>query len=343
MTELVHLTEEALTPESPEIVLFPQPGGLISHALNNKDWENSMNAIVTEYLSILETLESVWDPKRISLVQTDVIFGKRNPLDGSMQFKQSTAPDVPGFRSIRLNQEHAASSQPERLFLRDLFTNVNGELFFIDPDPSPGITESGNVYLSPLGEGGKVILAGHSMVVSEDLWKNPKTARDLKLLRERGYRVVSLPRPNPSLGNFVEGHIDGHVNLLTGKDGNAYLLYARSYARQEAGCSKKIRSAAEFIGAEAIEINDTGLPPLAFNFVQLGNGVVLLSGSADLQELEKTISDIVGVENLTVTDVPISTIPSLAKGGIRCMINSAPQSLINMFNPTIVSEYSPLE
>lgn len=342
--ELIRSVPETLQTNGVDVILFPQPGALIPHALKRPDAQSSLGKIVQEHGSILDALSSRMDPSRIQLVHTD-LHTARKTLSG-YKIRTSSPPDMPGFTSIRLGGQ---DSRPlieqqfgERVFLRDLFTNIDGKYFFVDPNPSPDVVEGNNVILSPLGEGGKLIQAGKSILVSPDLWSNPISRAHLEMLRKEGYKVSYLPpilKDGQPIGkrDFIAGHIDGHANLILGKDGNPYLLYAKTYARQGHKAASSIRSAADFVGAIPVEVDDDELPPLVFNFIQLADGSVIVSGSNGSKTLEEKIREIVGEEKLVVTDVPIIEIPQLAKGSIRCMVNIAPQSFIAKFNPTVIA------
>lgn len=347
MNEPLRVTrQEVLSPGGNEILLFPQPGALISVASKRPDFLGTVEAITKEYLSILEAVSSRFDPARINLVQTDFITGNIT-FSGRIKYNFSTPPDLQGYKGIKLGGQESRGIEEmvfgERIFLRDLFTNIGGEYFFVDQDASPDVKEEGNVILSPLGEGGKVLSAGKSIIVAQDLWVNPISRKHLDMLRVKGYRVAHIPLVDENSQpegkrEFIKDHIDGHAALLLGDDENLHLLYAKSYARQGGQTSKALRSAADFVGADATEVDDNGLPPLAFNLVQFANGSVVMSSSRGSKSLEERVRAIVGVDKLTVTSIPIVEISALSKGSIRCMANFAPWFFIQRFNPVVTTD-----
>jgi hypothetical protein len=339
------IPREILTPGDKEIILFPQPGALLSLAFkeNKKPDDSQVDKIIEEHLSVLAALCSVVDHENVYLVQTDLIMAKRTA--SGVDIISSTPPDMKYFPSIRLGGQESLPIEMqkfgERVFLRDLFTIING-FCFVDPDASPDVKEDDRIIRSSLGEGGKVLQAGRVIVVSEDLWQDPSSRKHLEELRRKGYLVAYIPPVEANLqfgtgGEFIRSHIDGHTSLVTGKDGKMYFLYAKSYARQGGKTAKALRNAANYIDAIPTEVDDEGLPPLAFNFVQLRDGSVIMTGSDGSQKLKERVAEIVGPDRLITTSVPIVEIPRLSKGGIRCMVNSAPMSVLQGFSPTIVS------
>lgn len=333
---------EALTPEDPEVLLFPLQG-----ALESLGQKGDLEIIYKEYFAILDALSTAMDPNRILLVQSDSVIAGR--YMGDLRLKFISPPPLPGYRSLRLGGQESRKDQDKmvssHIFTRDLFSRF-GNNYYIDNVESPDaqFDPGAKVFSSPLGEGGKVLVAGKSVVVVEKLWRDPVTKKDspakkdIDQLRKQGYRAVYLPNVDPNTQpqekrNFISDHLDGHVSLIQGKDSSVHLLYARSYARQSAGLGKVIRSSADFIGANPIEIDDSGLPHLAFNLLQLPDGKVVMSSGGSSTELTDAVEGIVGKENVFQTSIPIDALTKASKGGIRCMTNVAPASVINRFNP----------
>ncbi len=346
MNEQSPIPAELLTPEDPDVLLFPQLSSVVSHAMENNSSSVSINdrkmeQITDEYGAILEALTSAFDFGRILLVQSDIVLAKRD-VDG-ITFSYATGPDVPGFTSVRLNGQRSLSSEERRLsdykFLRDTFTRIDRDLVFVDGDSSPDVQESGIVKKSLLGEGGKVLVAGKAVIVTPDLWFNHRAKQDIAAIKGQGCKVLYLPlvsSVNQLKGkeSFVDSHIDGHVSLILDEKERPHLLYAKSYARQEAGTSKAIRSVAQYLGAEDHQVDDSDLPHLAFNLVQMPDGKVVMTSSDESTALQEAVEDIVGSENLFLTEIPITNYPRMSKGSIRCLTNIVPASAVQALNPT---------
>jgi hypothetical protein len=284
------------------------------------------STLIEEYLSIFDTLVQSVDTSRIKLIRTSIGLGKRQP-DLSMQFEDSVGPEIKEFETIQLNAWQYSS---QKAFPRDLFVNL-GDFIFVDPT-AIALEQDGNIIPSPLGEGGKIIHAGKSVLVTEDLWRNPDSRKHIDMLRENGYKFGILPYSKQEITakrKFIADHIDGHANLILGKNGVPYLLYPRSYADQGGKTGKAIRLACDYAEIYPVEIDDLHfpLPHLAFNFPQFDNLTIVHTGGTPA--LTEELTRIVGSENVFTTSVPIDTIPSLTSGGIRCLTNLCPQKLLS--------------
>lgn len=331
-----------------DVLIFPQHGGLIGPAFGAIDRDKALTDVTTEHGAILHALGQRIEPDNTTLIQTDLIMMRNNRPGVPQTIVYSTPPDVPGYESVRLPSLDSYKGDPtdtarfERLrkgiYLRDLFTNIDGNLIFINDSEQRAFPVGKRVISSPLGEGGKVLISGKSVLVSPDLWKDPQVKRQISDLRNEEYKVLYIPfveeeKQAKDKREFVPGHIDGHASLIQDRSGNPHLLYAKSYSRQGSGTSKSLRSTAEMIGAEPIEINDTGLPHLAFNLVQLPDGSVVMTSSNDSKELEDAVMNIVGEDQTVTTKIPVSQIPVITGAGIRCMTNIGPKWVLELFDP----------
>jgi hypothetical protein len=328
-------------------VLFPDIGITATaffqeEAIRSQDpfqREMIVQRCINEYSAILRSLY-VASEGQITLTKTP-IFGV-NLSQGSLTWKELEVPaldiDLP---TIDLQSR---SYNPEKSVVRDLFTdfsNTNGELVFIDSSIVPKLRDTDTLRKSPLGEGGKVLRAGLSVLISEDLWSRRDLEPDLRRIKRLGYKVAPVPWVNPSCRPGVEeqlvpGHIDGHISLIEGIDGKTYMLFLDSYENQDEKTEDQLRQAAEFLGVVPVRVEDKGLPPLPLNILQLpNNNVVLSRGFQSESHLEQVLATIVGADRLFITKVPLQLIPHHTKAGIRCLTNVANPKMIERIHSLV--------
>ena len=215
---------------------------------------------------------------------------------------------------------------------RDFFTTING-LTIVNSDAFDPLPESENLAYSLFGDGGSVISAKNSVVVRESLWREERKGSIVRLLKNMGVTIASLPdvnnekQENPLAINGNISHIDGHASLIVDKQGGIRLFVAKSYAYQGNHALSNIRRAADTIGARITIVDDANLPPLPLNLIQFEDGTVFVTKTND-GSLEKVLADAVGGEHVLTTDIPIVGLPKITKGSVRCMINVVPQTLL---------------
>ena len=329
MEYLHRVSREYLTLSSGEVVLFPQQGFIAPYMYKKGIDSLGSNIFSNEYYSILESLAMLVGGN-INLIKNRVTIGKDNPL-GGIKWASLEVPEMTQFPTIDIFPDGISSGQ---VFSRDLFTQLP-DIAFINPKYLPNFKEDEDHILSSLGIGGKVLTAGRSIIVSEDLWEDKEARGHLNALRKRGYKVGNIPlvkvdsQPEEKQ-NFVEDHIDGHANLITGDKGKLYFMYSRSYARQGGKTLKDLRNAADFTGAQLIEVNDAELIPLALNFIQLWDNTVLIGDPlpSESNELRRILEEILGKDKVVVTDIPIIEMSINTAGGIRCLTNIASNKLV---------------
>lgn len=293
-------------------------------------FDENANKAQAEYDSLLSLLSMHLGFGNIIIVKNKVTVVKTGKY-GDPSFHSEDYPDLKEFKNIKLRFASSLDSP----WTRDCFVSI-GNVTFVNPDNIGDFEESETVIKSVLGEGGSVLQAKKTVLVSEDLWTSRKNDKDFQLLKDMGFIVAPLPQIDPLKQKFEfnESHIDGHAALIVDKDNNLRLLVADSYSRQGNGTRKKINFAAETIGAEITEIDDTNLPPLALNLVQFEDKSVIVSGS-ETNDLVFPLALMLGGEKVLTTPVPMIEIPRFFFGGIRCMTNVLPNSVLKRFETLV--------
>lgn len=250
---------------------------------------------------------------------------KENPETLDYSVKDEALQDLEEYENVSLN----AVERHGTIWARDRFMTVGG-ITFLDPAAFPDFKDSDDAVKSFFGEGGAVLTAGKAVLVSEYLWRIRKQDPGFKILLERGFVVAPLPPVDPDKQKhdwFNESHIDGHAALIVDKDGKLRLLVAESYSRQGNKTREKIRFAADSIGAEMEEIDDTSLPPLALNLIQFEDRSVVVT-RGETNDLTFVLASLLGKDKVFQTSIPLVRIPSILARGIRCMTNTLPTSLL---------------
>lgn len=230
---------------------------------------------------------------------------------------------------------------PDRytVFPRDLF-NRFGDQFFLSPAALPHFEYPQTDRRFMTSEGGAVLQSGNVVLISESLRNTDPTAEQQKnILRQLGFKVAWFPTTNidkQPIGkrSITPEHIDGHSALIEGKDGEEYLLIGSSFFHQDKQTEEKIKRATNLVGAQLVEIDDSELPHMAFNFIQLRDGSVALSrtgkkvGSQYLtSNLETALEGIVGMDRVHLLP-SLHYLPQRTQAGIRCMSNILPTDFI---------------
>lgn len=321
-------------------LLFPDPSSLAGAAFRrtqkdmgnfqatwaelDKDLYNKhLEFMLLEYVSILEALKEIVGQEDIIIVKNKVWMLKR--VGSSEKLMGFHLPVFNEWESIEFKYDVV----DESTWLRDAFTTVGG-LTFLHPVAFKNYPNSNIVFRSLLGEGGHVISANKAVLVSEIIWRNRGVDQSFRHLCDMGFSIAPLPHVDPEKQGFKYApyHIDGHAALIADKENKLHLLVSDSYSRQGNGTRKKIRFAAETIGAEIFEIDDRNLPPLALNFIQFEDKTILVS-KGETDDLTFVLRGLIGEDKVLITKKPIVAIPESLSGGIRCMTNTLPDSVLN--------------
>jgi len=249
-------------------------------------------------------------------------------------------------RSCRGAEFPLASPSPWQLFPRDMFVYfkplrmilVHSRLFKLKKDRSP-ICE---IIHTALAEGGRIIFSGDHLVTGGHPESLKKKNGILRRLQEEGIRVTILPHPifaclsregqGKNLALYYEFHMDRSASLLKGRDEEHYLVLDPGY---RTGTLTSPLTAQESIDLVRKECEKHGIlvrvpkslsVPYGTSAVQFDDGKVLASGGDEA--VLNTFADIVGSENLYVTDVPISAYPVFAAAGLHCLITEKPGPLV---------------
>lgn len=328
-------------------LLFPNPGFLIGGAskmtldemglieaplsrLNSKLLKRNLGILAEEYFSLLGTIRDHVGKENITLVRNRVLMKHDDPQTLRDFFSSTEFPDFEGFESVSFEMsEDNPTKDHHTIWTRDDFTTI-GNITFLNPFYFPNFQESETVIKSSLGEGGTVLAAGNAVLINEDLWRIRNQDRGFEILRNLGFTIAPLPAVNQSKQRyswFVESHVDGHAALILDANEKPHLLVAESYSRQGDSTRKKIRFAADTIGAQVFEIDDSTLPPLALNLIQFADKTVVVTGS-ETADLTFVLDQLLGEEKVLITSVPLIGIPAILAGSIRCMTNILPANLL---------------
>jgi hypothetical protein len=235
---------------------------------------------------------------------------------------------------------------PWQLFPRDMFVYfeplktilVHSGLFKLQKDRS----HICDIIHTELAEGGRVVFSDHHLVTGchpEGLKKKNKI---ILRLQERGMKTTILPYPifaclsregdGRILSLYYEFHFDRSASLLKGRDGEYYLVLDPGYRTGSLMDPLAVQKSVDLARKECerhgvhVRVPRSFSTPYSTSAVQFDNGKVLVTGGDE--EVLNTFADIVGSENLHVTDVPISAYPVFGAAGLHCLITENPGPLI---------------
>jgi hypothetical protein len=197
---------------------------------------------------------------------------------------------------------------------------------------------------TPWGVGGRVLLSGDHML----LGRKPGTRKRVKesgviyRLREMGMKVGFIPHAlfyglsprGEKAFLFHHSHIDLVGSLLKGRDGGFHLIMDPFYRTGPLADPLSVKNSIDLVRKNCDEIDiQVHLPgkklsvPFSPAMVQFENNSVLATKGDD--EVLAIVNDIIGSENLYVTDVPIVQYPMFGGAGLHCLITETPIPLIS--------------
>jgi hypothetical protein len=285
--------------------------------------EMAFTSLLTEYVSIHDLLSELVGKENIVVTETALTFGKET--SNGIVWKNIQLPTERfGLCSVNI----PFLTEHYRSWPRDAYSLIN-EKILINKDAWTISDE--NIKISNLGEEGKVLSKGKSILVTPDIWK--KSQEEIQKLTQEGYRIGMLPFVDPTKQkyDFKETHFDGHTSLIKDKNDNLALVVADSYSRQGNDARKLIRRGCETIGAKMVEVDDRQLPPLAFNFLQFEDKSIAMTIS-EARDLKLTLGNLVGNDKVFTTELPLIYIPKLTVGSIRCLTNIIPSWILTKYN-----------
>lgn len=233
------------------------------------------------------------------------------------------------------------------LYPRDMFVYikaldtllVHSELFKLRKDRMV----SCEIIHSQWAEGGRVLLAEDRMIVGthpEDKTRSQER-KVLDRLREKGMNIAEIPcglfyriksKGGGKLSLFYDNHIDRSACLLRGKKGDYHVVLGSGYRTGKLidplsyeASANLVRKACERIEAQ-VHVSKGKSVLFSISVVQFSNGKLLVTKGDE--EILDIFEDIVGSENLFVTDIPISAYPVFAAAGLHCLITENPEPLV---------------
>lgn len=236
---------------------------------------------------------------------------------------------------------------------RDMFTVLPG-IILVNPEIGRLKIKERSGYRilsSPYGEGGRVLLCGKTMLLSnglifEDNCSIHKT--ELTDFEQNGMKLGFFPLSMSGtfslagIGKnfFPSDHSDRVACLINGEDQKLHLVIDPNIftventliTRTPKESLEKIKIICQKLGIEVhcprkIEV------PYALNLIQFPDNRILMTSGDD--SITAVIAEIVGEEKITQTEVPIRYFPVYTRAGIRCLVNKAPPPLFK--SNTLVS------
>jgi N-dimethylarginine dimethylaminohydrolase len=211
---------------------------------------------------------------------------------------------------------------------RDRF-QIYGDLIFSQPESrhdawniitSLGFPASVVIERSVLGEGGLVVRAGKTLVISEAARSRGIRRCELECLRHRGYGIHFLPTIDNNMLD-LDGrkdpvdHIDTEFGLARTKDGKMLACVNSSYYYRS-GLRQRIDNLVKELNA-ILHVTPEEESTMAVNFITLPDGKVIMAGRCP--STQAFLEWGLGKEN--VTALPINPLIYLKGGGLRCMSN----------------------
>lgn len=290
--------------------------------------------LAMEYCAIALTLKHMGVPFRIALGRTDLVIP---------DFLQALRED--GFKFLEL----PAHLDPHALlFPRDIAVCL-GPITLINSDlDKPLLGErwaTGQLILSPLGEGGRIHIRRDVALVPNIIglksgWNLVDPMSFTGPLVKRGFRVGLLPHnvfreldPANDLSGYVpEIHVDRTSAFIEDQQGKLHLIVAPGVqsgftgittppqltAEQTLECYKRV---CDQLGIN-LHVPSKIAVPGSLNLVQFRDKRVLMTNGDE--EVYGLVCGLVGDKNVFRTPIPIRRYPVQSTGGVRCLIGELP-------------------
>lgn len=250
-----------------------------------------------------------------------------------------------GCLSLVLPYEHIIHWQ---IFPRDMcvyIKEVNALLVHSDLFAFPSTNLKGSQIIhTTWWEGGRLLLSRDRMLLGQlpESKNKSKEARVISKLRDMGMKAAFLPHAlfyglspiGRKVFVFHHSHIDLIGSLLKGKDGGFHLIIDPAYRTGPLIDPLNIQDSLDLVrkNCDKIEV-EVHVPkkdlsvPLATAMVQFEDGGVLATKGDD--EVRAIVDDIVGSENVHMTDIPIAHYPIFGGAGLHCLITESPEPLVS--------------
>jgi hypothetical protein len=291
-----------------------------------------LRMLISEYRAIVK-----------ALMDMEIDFQILNLQEGDKGVKRWLSEK--GCRGVEFPMEKPTNWH---VFPRDMFVYletiktilVHSKLFKLWRDRS----RTCDIIYTELAEGGQILFSGNHLVTGchPEAISRKRENKVLNQLREKGMKITQIPnaiffalsrekRGRP-ISTYYESHIDRSASLLKGKNGEYFLILDLKFQTgpliDPLPIQKSIDLVRKICEREMINVR---VPkslsiPYATSAVQFENGKVLATGGDT--NILSTFADIVGSENLYVTDVPISAYPVFGAAGLHCLITERPEPLI---------------
>lgn len=287
-----------------------------------KQIKNRYAQMVREYVAIFDALRRMGQQPRVLLAHEEFVVPEFVGLFDSSSLVR--LPDV-GVQFA--------------LYPRDLATVVGDKVLLnsdIDVSAAAELRHS-MVSLSVYGEGGRWLQKNSMAVGFNRLVTNYTEAGEAAKpseLVDLGLRVSLLPnaaslQQQGRIGAVVlEDHIDRVAGLVGNEKKSLHLVVDPAiYSLQNGRLVDSQKTLDQYKKMlDPLEISVVSpkkmIVPGAVCFHQFQNGQVLLTGGDD--EMAILLSDLVGTENVFVTEIPIQAYVVSNAAGIRCLINELP-------------------
>lgn len=314
--------------------------------LETRDPAHISQSLVVEYLAIIDGLKRMGVEFRIAYAHPE----------NTDRLALSLCVQELGCRLVELPSELSPQCT---LFPRDFCMMLPGIMLLRDdvdaliPQPCEYV-----IYQSPLGEGGRVLFAGATLLASEGAWIDEDTLHvfspaDFTPLHKAGIATGLFPMPAAcaltgdgtmriGLAQYND-HIDRVASLLEDPSGRLHLIVDPALISGSTRNDRFLRTSADFhlLSSEqtivllkerckqlGITLHVPAHPlriPCSLNLLQVSDGRVLMtSGDEALTEI---VSSIVGNRRVQTTAAPIRYLPVWQHAGIRCIVGDFPEPL----------------
>jgi hypothetical protein len=286
--------------------------------------ENLTESFANEYLAIVSSLKRMNVPFRIIVAHGDDTELKMNRL-----IRESL-----NVRGLALNPLIS-----ETCFPRDMMVDFNGKVF-VNPDANFQFLDNSGI-ISPLGEGGRILRVGEKVFAPDPrgfVKTKSKYISDLRSVPMH-FKLGFLPHPQGTevdrqskiIEVFPNDHLDRVAAFIKGEDDKDYLLLDKNYADEYQPPYGKhwsnIKNACQKLDVIPIVVDrNSDSIPYSLNLEQFADKTILLTGGD--KELTEITKEIVGVDKVYNTEIPIIFYPLFRNGGIRCMMLHAPQKIV---------------